>query len=303
MSNIVKHEPRETQVVSAGFFDLESYSLMQRIAQGFAASTMVPKDYQGTSPQAVGNCMIALNIAKRLNADPLMVMQNLVVIHGRPSWSSQFLTATANACGRFSALRYAFEGDPGTDAYGCRAWAIERETGERLDGTLITVAMAKKEGWWGRGGSKWPTMTQQMLTYRAGAFWVRAYAPELSMGLLTQEEVADIIDVTPTRRTSGPSPRATEALPTTPVIEVTEHEDAGPDYAQEAPELIDEEQAAQLREMATEAGIAARDIRGWLAGLGVPKGSGYSAIPAARAQEARDTLAVLVTAAERRKEG
>ncbi len=33
-----------------------------------------------------------------------------------------------------------------------------------------------------------------MLMYRAGAWWVRAYAPELSMGLQTAEEAADVYD-------------------------------------------------------------------------------------------------------------
>lgn len=296
MADIAKADAREGRVVSAGFFDLESYELMHRIARGFAASSMVPQDYRGNSDQAVGNCMMALNIAKRLNADPLMVMQNLVIIHGRPSWSSQFLTATANACGRFSALRYAFEGEPGTDAYGCRAWAIERETGERLDGTLITVAMAKAEKWWGRTGSKWPTMTQQMLTYRAGAFWVRAYAPELSMGLLTKEEMDDITDITPPTRSARAAPQPAKAALPAPAVDVTEAEDAGPEYVQEPsePVHISEDMAADLRDMASV--VKSAEVRKWLSGLGAKS---YTTIPAHRAEEARRTLQVLVDAAER----
>lgn len=80
---------------------------------------------------------------------------------------------------------------------GCRAWAIEKETGEKLIGTDITIAIAKAEGWYDKKGSKWKTIPQQMLMYRAGAWWARTYAPELSMGLSTAEEVIDIIDVNP----------------------------------------------------------------------------------------------------------
>jgi len=184
--------PREANVpaVRAGFFDLASFELMQRISKGFAASTLVPKDYQSN----LANCMIALNLAQRINGDPLMVMQNLVIVHGRPTCSAQYLIATANMCGRFSAIRFEFFGEKGTDTWGCRAWAIEKATSEKLVGSDITVAIAKKEGWYSKNGSKWQSIPQQMLMYRAGSWWVRAYAPELSMGLMTADEAVDVYD-------------------------------------------------------------------------------------------------------------
>lgn len=177
-------------VVSVGLTSLQGFELAQRAAKLLASSTLVPKEYQGN----LSNCVIALNMAARVGADPLMVMQNLVIVHGRPTWSSQFLIATVNTCGRFSALRYEFFGQQGTDGWGCRAWAIEKATGEKLVGTDITIAIAKKEGWYGKNGSKWQSIPQQMLMYRAGSWWTRAYAPELSMGLHTAEEMRDFID-------------------------------------------------------------------------------------------------------------
>lgn len=176
--------------VQAGFFNLQSFELIQRIAKAFAGSSLVPKDYQNN----VGNCMIALNLSQRIGGDPLMVMQNLVIVYGRPSWSSQYLIATANMCGRFSAIRFEFFADRNTDNWGCRAWAIEHATGEKLVGSDITIGIAKKEGWYQKNGSKWQTIPQQMLMYRAGAWWVRAYAPELSMGLMTTDEVVDAFE-------------------------------------------------------------------------------------------------------------
>ena len=177
---------------SAGF------ELAQRAAKLMASSGLVPKEYQNN----LANCVIALNMAHRIGADPLLVMQNLVAIHGKPTWSSQFLIATVNTCGRFSSLRYEFFGEKGSDDWGCRAWAIEKSTGEKLIGTDVTIAIAKKEGWFGKNGSKWQSIPQQMLMYRAGAWWTRAYAPELSMGLHTAEEAYDIIDVTPNKNST-----------------------------------------------------------------------------------------------------
>jgi hypothetical protein len=182
--------------VRTGFFDLQSFELMQRIAKGFSASTLVPKEYQNN----IANCMIALNLAQRINGDPLMVMQNLVIVHGRPTWSAQYLIATANMCGRFTAIRFEFFGERGTDDWGCRAWAMEKGANgaaEKLVGAEITIAIAKKEGWFGKNGSKWQSIPQQMLMYRAGSWWVRAYAPELSMGLMTADEAHDVFEAVP----------------------------------------------------------------------------------------------------------
>lgn len=187
----------------AGFASKQAFELMQRGAVLLSKSTLVPKIYQGE--QGISNCVIALNMAMRIGADPLMVMQNLYVVHGNPSWSAQFLISTFNTCGRFSAIRYKWTGERATDTWGCIAYATEKETGEVLEGAEVTIALAKKEGWYSKNGSKWQSMPQQMLMYRSAAWFVRAYAPELAMGLKTVDEVDDmtIEPVKPVTRTES----------------------------------------------------------------------------------------------------
>lgn len=182
----------QTANTQIGLTNLSGFELAQRAAKMLCSSSLVPKEYQGAGGMA--NCVIALNMAHRMQADPIMVMQNLVVVHGRPTWSSQFLIATFNSCGRFTAMRFEFFGEKGTDDYGCRAVATELSTGEKLTGTDITIGIAKAEGWYSRNGSKWKTMPDQMLRYRAASWFVRTVAPELSMGLHTQDEIIDITD-------------------------------------------------------------------------------------------------------------
>ena len=218
--------------IHVGFTDSQGFELVQRIAKMFGSSSLVPNDYQNNIP----NCVIALNMASRIGADPLMVMQNLYVVHGRPSWSSQFLIATFNTCGRFSALRYEFFGEKGTDEWGCRASAIEKASGEQLLGSDITIALAKSEGWYGKKGSKWVSMPQQMLQYRAASWFVRAYAPEIAMGLSTVEEAIDIPQNEPTTLAELRTPEAIET--TAEVIEtVSDLPDANPETGEiEIPE-------------------------------------------------------------------
>jgi hypothetical protein len=180
--------PEGEDAIAIGFNTSAAFELMQRVGKMFAGSSLVPKEFQGNLP----NCVIALNMAQRLGADPLQVMQNLYIVHGRPGWSSQFLIATFNQNGRYTALRYEFFGKPGEDGWGCRAWSTEKATNEKLVGADITIGLAKKEGWYAKQGSKWQTMPQQMLMYRAAAWFIRAYAPEIAMGLRTAEEYVDI---------------------------------------------------------------------------------------------------------------
>lgn len=201
-----------------GYFTEVGFVLSQRVAAMFAKSDMVPKEFQGN----VANCVIALNMAKRMGAEPLMVMQNLYIVHGTPSWSSKFLIACFNACGRFSSLRYEFEGKEGSDDWGCRAVATEFATGEKLEGAKITIGLAKKEGWIGKTGSKWVTMPEQMLRYRAAAWFIRAFAPEITMGLQTREEVEDIEPEEPPRIT--PPPKGATLKDMIPKIEKKEEE-------------------------------------------------------------------------------
>ena len=158
------------------------------MAKALSSSALVPKIYQGQ--QGLANSLIALELAHRMKISPLTVMQNMTPINGRPSWSSSFLIGTVNACGRFSPLRFIFDDEENPTS--CYAEAKDLATGEILRGEKITIAMAKAEGWFGRSGSKWQTFPGQMLRYRAGAFWARVYCPEISLGIVTQEEAIDV---------------------------------------------------------------------------------------------------------------
>lgn len=168
------------------FGNRDSFELAQRMAKLLSQSNLIPTQYQGN----LSNCAIALEMSMRIKASPMAVMQNLYIIQGKPSWSSQFIIAALNACGKFSPIRFEVKGTGMEES--CRAWAIEKATGERLEGPAASLAMAKAEGWLDKNGSKWKTMPEVMLRYRAAAFFGRLYAPDLLMGMQTQEEVMDV---------------------------------------------------------------------------------------------------------------
>lgn len=183
-----------------------AFALAQREAKALCASDLVPKQFQGNMP----NTLIAMDMANRLGASPLMVMQNLYIVHGRPAWSSQFLIATVNKSGKFSPLRYETRGDdPFDKGYRVRCIALDKETNEPCEGPWIGWRMVEAEGWSKKNGSKWQTMPDLMFRYRAAAFWTRLFAPEVSMGIYTVEEVADIGDAPQRGRSVQPATSST----------------------------------------------------------------------------------------------
>ena len=207
------------------FFDPAQFESLQRVCKLFVNSELVPEAYRPvpnkrTEQQAIANTAIAINIAQRLKVEPLMVMQNLDVIQGKPSFSAKFLIAMVNSCGRFAPIRYEMKdlGEIKDVPYQDKVWAngqssmvtktfkgpvknieciaytTEKGSEEVLKSSPITIEMAIKQGWYTKSGSKWPDMPVLMLQYRAASFWQRTYAPELSLGMITQEEARDIED-------------------------------------------------------------------------------------------------------------
>lgn len=172
---------------SLGIFGTsDNFIMAMQMAKALSESTIVPQTYQKNP----SNCLIAIEQAQRMNISPLMVMQNLYPIQGKPSWSSKFLIASINASRKFDMeLQYDETKDKDGKPYSCVAWTMKN--GRRIEGMEVNMQMAKDEGWLGKNGSKWKTMPQLMLRYRAASFFSSLNCPELTMGIYTKEEIED----------------------------------------------------------------------------------------------------------------
>lgn len=211
MSEETKTETTALAVSQPKSEAVQAFELIQRKAKAFADSDLVPDTYKGKQ----ANCIVALEMANRVGASEMAVMQNLHIIHGRPSWSSQFVIGALNSCGKFSPIRFKFRdlGKKSVDATvteyvngqknrkaikveiadrGCVAHAVDKATGEVLEGPEVTMEMAVKEGWYTKTDSKWKTMPEVMLRYRAAKFFGNFYAPDILMGMSTADEAEDM---------------------------------------------------------------------------------------------------------------
>ena len=172
---------------SLGIFGTsDNFIMAGQMAKALSQSTIVPKEYQGNE----ANAMVAIEIAQRLQTSPLMVMQNLNVIQGRPSWSAQFLIAMVNGSGKYEMeLQFDEKQDEKGKPFSCQCWTMRH--GRKVTGIVVDMDMANAEGWVQKNGSKWKTMPAVMLRYRAASFFARMNCPELTLGYYSKDEVLD----------------------------------------------------------------------------------------------------------------
>lgn len=195
MENEILVTQEQTHELSTGVFaTIENFKEIYDIGKMFASSTLVPQAFQGKAM----DCTIAVDMANRMGLAPMMVMQNLYVVRGKPSWSGQACKALVEGSGRFKNVKHVYTGEKGTDAWGCYLQAVRIDDGELVKGAEVTISMAKAEGWYskidkyGKESSKWPTMPELMLAYRASAFFARVHIPNALMGVSVEGEVEDV---------------------------------------------------------------------------------------------------------------
>ena len=199
---------RENNGLVNPYASADNFQSLYDIGKMFASAALVPDNYKN-KPM---DCAIAVDMANRMGLSPMMVMQNMYVVKGKPQWSGQACMSMIKASPEFKYVRPVFVGEEGTDGWGCYIQAQYKSTGEEVKGTLITIAMAKAEGWYSKPGSKWLTMPRQMLAYRAATFFARMYIPNSLMGLYVEGEAEDLAPAEP--------PLAVDPFAGTPFAEV-----------------------------------------------------------------------------------
>ena len=211
-----------TRVV-AGFETMAGFELLQRQGKMLSQCSMLPDNFRGSIP----DCSIALEMSARMGyaVSPLLILQSIVVVHGKPTFEAKFVIGLLKSRCGYKVFDYEMSGDVGDagevqrtprigrdgkpilDKKGnpiydskiiregrtCLAYAIDRD-GRRVEGVPISMAMAKVEGWYDKSGSKWQTMPELMLRYRAATFFKNIHCPEITMGFKTSDEIIDIED-------------------------------------------------------------------------------------------------------------
>ena len=192
-----------TELATNGVWEnKDQFNQLLRAAQMLSQTSIIPQSYQG-KPQ---DCFVAIEMATRMGVSPLVVMQNMYVVKGKPAWAGQACTMFINSCGKFTQVKHVYTGEKGTDSRGCYVTATRISDGVQVNGVEVTIAMAKAEGW--TSNTKWRNMPELMLAYRASAFFARVHCPEALMGVQLVDEIYD----TETSRNAKKTSTLTAAL-------------------------------------------------------------------------------------------
>lgn len=100
-------------------FTERGFVLANRVAKAYASSDAVPAQFRAynlkkagreenwvENPSAIGNCLVAIEVARAVRMSITAVMQNADMIEGKLRWSGKFVIAAINASGRFTPLRF-----------------------------------------------------------------------------------------------------------------------------------------------------------------------------------------------------
>lgn len=204
----------DVQSAGINYCDMKQMGQILDFCRMMSYSDIAPAEYRVSEKRsestATANVFLALETAIRTKHSVFEVMQNMVPVNGRPTWKSSYLAGEVNSCGKYDKLRYeewtddkvpsveigVFNTDTKTYEYTavpnycCRAYATEKETGNVLYSHVVSMQMAVMEGW--TKNKKYISMPQQMLIYRASAFWVRQHCPEITEGVYTKDEIEDV---------------------------------------------------------------------------------------------------------------
>jgi hypothetical protein len=169
------------------YSDVNLYQQFFKIAEQLSKTDLVPATYKN-KPE---NCLIAIDTARQIGAkNPLFVMQNLNIIKGKPSWSGQYCSALVYTNFKNVKINRVGNKEDGT-LNGIFITAADKN-GEKCRGSVVTLEMARREGWYDKEGSKWKTMPEQMMIYRAFTFFARAFCPDKLLGMHDEYEVQDM---------------------------------------------------------------------------------------------------------------
>lgn len=197
--------------------DPSGFDQLYRVGKMLASSVLFPQHLrEGTPEQAAANGALVMNMAMRLNEDPLTIAQQIYFVGGKPGWSTSYLISKANQHGVFeNPIDWRIQGEG--DSLSVTAFAKLAQTKKEVSFTC-DMAMARAENW--VKNPKYKSMPELMLRYRSAAALIRLYCPEVMVGVPAQIEVelnSEMRDITPQEfRHAAPArdeaPEKSEAL-------------------------------------------------------------------------------------------
>lgn len=195
---ITVSKPKEVRVVAdsgplAYIWDTARFEHMFRIADAMALAPIIPDHLRGikrgqtfeefTPAQVKGNCFRIVNQAMRWDVDPFAIVDETYVTAGKLGYQGKVVAAIINTKAPLKErLKYSYTGTKGRDDY--EITVSGTFIGENEPRTVtLSVGEAKTQN------QMWAKDPKQKLIYSGVVRWARAFASELMLGVLTDDDL------------------------------------------------------------------------------------------------------------------
>lgn len=206
------------QVVSpVSVFDTARFEHLMRIATVMARCSLIPESLYATRENGqfvlmpfdtvVANCFLVVSYAERIGFDPFLVAQSCSVVRGRLMFEGKLVAAALDAKLGVE-LSYEFgTWDPSTES--CVVGSVGQ--GDALavrvsgvfPGSTNVLVIDGCVGTWKTAGEKSPWRVgafKRQLRYRGAREWARAHKPAIMLGVITDDEMDDLVEDARARR-------------------------------------------------------------------------------------------------------
>lgn len=156
---------------------------LYRSAKAFAASKVVPDHFRGDPD----SCFVVLAMARRHGEDPLALLQNMYLVHGRPGFFTEYLIARARQQGLDLRWRVVQGQAPVKDLQNVEVTCYVHGDTDPDRATKLSTADAVRAGW--TKSDQYKHNMERMLRWRTASWWISLYAPHIKHGLPTVEDM------------------------------------------------------------------------------------------------------------------
>jgi hypothetical protein len=186
---VIPTPKREIRVVEddsplAYIMDTAKFEHCYRIAEAMSRASLIPQHLKGgTKEETAANCFLVVNQALRWHMDPFLIAPETYSIQGKLGYQGKLVAAVINTrAGLAEKLRYDFSGEKGTDNF--TVTVSGRFEGEAEPRTVsVSVGQAKTQN------QMWAKDPEQKLVYTGSIRWARRHAPEVIMGVVTDDDL------------------------------------------------------------------------------------------------------------------
>jgi hypothetical protein len=178
----------EVQALSRGL-EFRSLDEIWRFTGFVVASGLAPKGLANREA-----AFLAVEMGLELGMPPMMALQNIGVINGKPAPYGHAVKGMVEASGKLEEFSETFEGEFPKDDF--KAVVISKRAGRDPLRTEFSIADAKRAKLWEKRGASgqdtpWITHPKRMLMWRARQFNLHDNFPDVTRGFRTFEELQD----------------------------------------------------------------------------------------------------------------